>query len=202
MSDAKKPEAKPDAKPEKKGKKGKKGKLPVILVLAIVLLGGGFFGMKAKSGKVEKKKPAIEIGDHTAVVNLGSFLVNTRDGKSYLKANVLVHLQKEKHLFEAGGHGKGPGIETTAPYVDAIREVLAEQTVEQLTQPGGEKMIKDRIAEAVNEVYERLEAKAEGEKKEKREEHAEPGGGDPLWNSQKGPVLVVYLTDYVWEYTG
>lgn len=195
-----KPTEEPKGKKAKKGGKGKKGKLPVFLVLGVVLLGGGFFGMKAKGGKKEEKKPAIELGDHTAVVNLGSYLVNTKDGSMYLKANVLVHLAKGAALFEAGGHGKGPGIETTAPYVDAIREVLATQTAESMARPDGEKLIKDKIAHAVNEVFEKLEPKKEGEKGHKEE--PAPTEPNPDWNSQKGPVLVIYLTEFVWESTG
>ncbi len=185
----------------KKAGKGKKGKLPLFLVLAIVLLGGGFFGMKAsKGGKVETK-PAIELGDHTAIVNLGPFLVNTRDGTMYLKANVLVNLAKGTALFEAGGHGKGPGIETIAPYVDAIREVLAQQTAESMTSADGERAIKEKIAAAVNEVFHRIEPKPEG-KGAKKEEPAPTGEPNPEWHSQTGPVLVVYLTEFVWENIG
>lgn len=193
------PVVEPKGKKGKKGK-GKKSKLPVFVVLSVVLLGGGFFGMKASKGKNVEKKPAIELGDHTTIVNLGSFLVNTRDGNMYLKANILVHLAKEKTLFEAGGHGKGPGIEVTAPFVDAIREVLAQQTGDDLKSPDGERNIKMKIAAAVNATFHRLDHKKD-EKGEKKEEHPPAsGGGDPTWDSQTGPVLIVYLTDYVWEF--
>lgn len=199
-----------------KGKKGDKGekkegeggkkkgkKLPVMIALGVVLLGGGFFGLKMANGGGDEGPPPVMLGDSTHVINLGEFLVNTSDGKSFLKANVLLHLADGTHLFDAEGHGSGPGLELTAPYIDVVRSMLSKQSLESLASEEGEWLVKVAIAEAVNKLYhERHEEEGE-EGHGKDEPEKEPKDGEeevehPSWHSQEGPVLIVYLTDYAW----
>ena len=198
-------------KSKKEGKGGKKGKMPVMIALGVVLLGGGFFGFKMVGGGGEQEPPPIKLGDATHVLNLGEFLVNTSDGKTFLRATIGVHLADGTALFhvEGGGHGSSePGFEMTAPYTDAVRAVLRRQTLRQLMSEDGERAIKIQIAAAVNEVYGRSnheeedghdEEAAEGEHPEDEHAEEEPEIIDESWHSQTGPVLIVYLTDYVWE---
>jgi flagellar basal body-associated protein FliL len=189
-------DVKKDAEPKKgkKAKGGKKGKLPVLIVLVAVLGGGGFFGMKMAGGKKHVETPVLAEGDETHVVSLGEYMVNTNDGEAFLKATVFVHLADKTSLFGAGGHGEAAGVEVMAPYVDAVREVLASQKRGDLQSVGGESKIKVKIAEVVNNLYRQRnpEEAKKLPKLKKGEVHED-------WQSTDGPVLMVYLTDYVWE---
>ena len=199
MADAKevKQEEKQDKAPKKgkKAKGGKKGKLPVMIALVAVLGGGGFFGMKMARGGHEEA-PELKLGDTTHYVDLGEYMVNTSDGKSFLKAKVVVHLAEGTSLFAeaGGGHGEAPGIEQMAPYVDAVRGVLSGQSLQNLTAKNGQAPIKKQIAEKVNGLY--AQRNPESVKKLPK---AAKGAKYPGWDSTVGPVLVVYLTDLVWE---
>jgi flagellar basal body-associated protein FliL len=181
----------------KKGKKasgGKRKKLPVLVALVLVLAAGGFFGMKMSKG-TKHEAPQLKLGDDSHVVSLGDFMVNTSDGKSFLKAKVLVHLADGTSLFgEAGGHGGGPGVEALAPYVDTVREVLSSQSIASLTSAAGEEKVKSEIAKEVNELY--LKRNPEEAKELPK---AAQDGSHPTWQSNSGPVLVVYLTELIWE---
>lgn len=195
MAEDKKTEQETEPKKGKKVKGGKKKKLPVLIALVLVLAAGGFFGMKAsKGGKHET--PAIKLGDDAHVVSLGEYMVNTADGQTFLKATVLVHLAEGSSLFgEAGGHGgEGPGPEAMAPYVDAVREVLSSQSISRLTSAEGEEKVKRDIAARVNEVF--AKRNPEGVKKLPK---PAAEGEHTTWHSDKGPVLVVYLTELIWE---
>ena len=193
---------------KEKGEGGKKGKkLPVMIALAVILLGGGFFGFKMVSGEGDEGPPPVTLGDDTHIFNLGEALVNTKDGGWFLQANVMLHLADGTHLFgEGGGHDSGPSIETLSPYIDAVRSVLAQQTLETLASDEGERLVKVAIAEAVNKVYhsmhdEEEEEEGEGHEEVEPEGEAEDGEEDvehPEWHSQEGPVLKVYLTNYAW----
>ncbi|MEX2242271.1 MAG: flagellar basal body-associated FliL family protein [Fimbriimonadaceae bacterium] len=189
-------EVKKDAEPKKakKSKGGKKGKLPVIIVLVAVLGGGGFFGLKMASGGKTEKAAQLKLGDNTHVLSLGEYMVNTTDGKTFLKASVMVHLAEGTHLFsEAGGHGEGAGVEAMAPYVDAIRAILANQTYTDLQRSDNVGRLKKEIAGAVNELYRKRNP---GHKPAKA---PTTDADNESWQSHEGPVLVVYLTEFVWE---
>ncbi|HXH60722.1 MAG TPA: flagellar basal body-associated FliL family protein [Fimbriimonadaceae bacterium] len=177
-----------------KGKKGKKGVIPVLFVLLAVLAGGGYFGLKMTKGTAKVEKQAIKLGDSQHIINLGEFLVNTAGGKTYLKATVFLHLAKGAELVGGGGHEGAPSPATLAPYTDAVRAALANQTDADLSNSAGVKALKVKIAKAVNDVYHELH------KDEEPNDHRPmPVGGDASWDSQEGPVLIVYLTQYVWE---
>jgi flagellar basal body-associated protein FliL len=189
-------EVKKDLEPKKakKAKGGKKSKLPVIIVLVAVLGGGGFFGLKMASGGKTVKAAELKLGDNTHVLSLGEYMVNTTDGKTFLKASTMVHLAEGTYLFgEAGGHGESAGVEAMAPYVDAIREILASQTLGDLQRSDNVGRLKKQIADAVNALY---------CKRNPGHKPAKAPATDPdneSWQSHEGPVLVVYLTEFVWE---
>ena len=195
MAEEKDPKKEAEPKKGKKGKGGKKGKLPVMIALVAVLGAGGFFGMKMAGGKKHVEEAFLKAGDDTHVVSLGEYMVNTNDGEAFLKATVFVHLADKTSIFAAsGGHGEEAGVEALAPYVDAVREALASQKRGDLQSLQGESKIKAKIATVVNDLY-RKRNPEEAEKLprlKKGEVHDD-------WQSQEGPVLMVYLTDYVWE---
>ncbi len=194
MAEAKEVKQENEPKKGKKVKNGKKGKLPVLIVLVLVLAAGGFFGLKISKG-AKHEVPEMKLGDDAHVVSLGEYMVNTSDGRSFLKATVVVHLASGSSLFgEAGGHGSGPGVEAMAPFVDAVREVLSSQSVSRLTSAAGEAEVKAEIAAKVNELYRKRNPDAV----KKLPRPAEPGS-HPTWQSESGPVLVVYLTELIWD---
>lgn len=194
MADEK--EVKKDAEPKKgkKAKSGKKGKLPILIALVVVLGGGGFFGLKMAGGKPKAEVETLKLGDTAHVLSLGEFMVNTTDSEAFLRATVFLHMADKTALFEAaGGHGETTSVEALAPYVDAVREVLATQKRKDLSAVDGENRVKLRIAKAVNELYRKRNPEGSAHlPKPDGKEHTD-------WHSTDGPVLVVYFSDYVWE---
>ncbi|MBS1722048.1 MAG: flagellar basal body-associated FliL family protein [Armatimonadetes bacterium] len=192
MSEAAAPEA-----PKKK-----KGKLPIIIALVLVLGGGGFFGMKMSSGG-KKVVPKVELGETIA---LGEFLVNLADGHTFLKADISVQVEKGKHLEEGGGGGHEGKAEPPAPVRDAVIGVLSSMQLRDISSPAGKAALKKLLAKAINEAVPHKEEGKEGgkdegkehkkEKKPKKGEAEEEEVVDPSWDSQKGPVLKVYFTNF------
>jgi len=208
MSEDKKAEG--EATPKKKG-----GKLPMIVIMAVVLGAGGFFGMKMRAPK-DVKKPEIKLGK---VVPLEEFLVNLSDGSTYLRTTISLHM-KDGLEMEAGGkeggEGKGGGGGEMDIIRDAVIGVLTSQSPEGVRSLAGKKKLRAQIAEAVNKQLEEIEA----QKKDGKKEGDSSGGGDkkeeggkdgkeaakdgskeeskahPDWDSQEGPVLKVYFTSF------
>lgn len=210
MSEEKKTEGEATAK-----KKG--GKLPMIVILAVVLGAGGFFGMKMKAPK-EVKKPETKLGK---VVPLEEFLVNLSDGSTYLRTTISLHL-KDGFEMEAGGkeggEGKGGGGGEMDIIRDAVIGVLTSQSPEGVRSLSGKKKLRAQLAEAINEQLEEIESQKEAEKnggkategadkkseegkegkdgKEPSKEGKDEGKAHPDWDSQEGPVLKVYFTSF------
>ncbi|MBL8065025.1 MAG: flagellar basal body-associated FliL family protein [Chthonomonadaceae bacterium] len=193
-----------EAAPAEGGKK--KGKMPMLLALVVMLGAGGFFGSKM-GGSKEKKEPPIELGE---VMPLGEFLVNLRDGRTFLKTEIAVHIAKGQHLADeaGGGHGGGGKAEAPAPVRDAIVAVLSAQDLNTISTPEGKVALKLALAKAINAVAPKhhkegekshgKEDKKDGHEKDKKkeEEHEEPEVLDETWDSQTGPVLKVYFTSF------
>lgn len=188
--------AKKEAAPAEGGKK--KGKMPMIIALVVMLGAGGFFGSKM-GGSKEKKEPPVELGE---VVSLGEFLVNLRDGRTFLKTEISVHVQKGKHIAEAAG-GHGAKAEPPAPIRDAVIAVLSSADLTTISTPEGKLALKAALAKAINAAAPHEEEKEKegkdkekAKKKKKHEEEAEPEVVDETWDSQQGPVLKVYFTSF------
>lgn len=194
MADEKNVNKEAEPKKGKKGKEGKKGKLPVLIALVAVLGGGGFFGLKMAGGKPKVEVAKMSLGDSTHVLSLGEFMVNTTDGEAFLRATVFVHMADKTSLLAAeAAHGETASVESMAPYIDAVREVLATQKRRDLQAVDGELKVKTRIAQAINALYRQRNPEAASKlPKPDGEEHTD-------WHTQDGPVLVVYFSDYVWE---
>lgn len=179
--------------PKEGGKK--KGKMPMMIALVVMLVAGGFFGMKMGSGG-KKVEPKTELGE---VVSLGEFLVNLSDGRTFLKTDISVHVAKNGHLDESKGGGEhGAKVEAPAAVRDAVVAVLSSQSLDSVNSPEGKLALKKAIAKAINAVA--PHEKEEGEKSEKK--HKKKGDDeeeeiiDPSWDSQTGPVLKVYFTTF------
>lgn len=165
--------------------KKKKGKLPVIIALVVVLAGGGFFVTKMRS-PAKKGPEVIQLG---AIEPLGTFLVNLSDGRTYLRADIAVHMAKGKSLAGGGG-GHGGGDEGMAPVKDAIIRLLSSKSLGQVSTAEGKLALKRELAEALNHAVH--EEPAEGKKPEVKPPDPVPED----WDSETGPVLKVYFTSF------
>lgn len=199
---------------EKAKKKG--GKLPIILVAVLVVAGGGFFAMGGKKEEKEPEKPKVELG---IVQSLGGeFLINLKDGNTFLIAEISVQLDKEGHVSdpaaeaEGGGHGGG-GEATYSIARDAVNMTIAKKTVQDITKPDGMKILKREIAEAINHALHAAHPKPELTEEEKKKlEHEEKKGGghhdegidhewlDEIgWDAEEGPVLKVFFDKFMYS---
>ncbi len=184
------------------GGKKKKGKLPVIIALVVVLGGGGFFMMKGNGGK---EKPKVKIG--AEVAELGEVLVNLKGGSTYARMNIglqfvegfdVAHLEKQKAVIR-----------------DAIIMVVSARSVGDISSPTGKELLKELIATSINhslhllhppEASEKAQTEAPKEDAhgaEKNHDDGEDNGvprakrAHPEWDSDEGPVLKVYFSDFV-----
>lgn len=180
-------EEKKDAAEEGGKKKG--GKMPLILGLVLGIGVGGFlFTKMGGSKKEEPAKPKIELGD---VVPLEEFLVNLKDGRSYLRTKINLHLMKEFKVKEK--------FDPLLPAVrDAIILTLSNQTLKEVNSLAGKEDLKVELAQEVNEILDeggpKVHAGKENRPKVKRPEKDKLE--HPEWDSQTGPVLKVYFTDF------
>jgi flagellar FliL protein len=184
MSEETQPQTPEEAtlKPKKKG-----GKLPILIALVAVLGGGGFFGLKMKSGG-KKDEPKIELGE---IVTTREFLANLRDPESYVRTELAFHLRKDftKETFAT----LEPGVR------DAVNLILSSKTERDVASLEGKNKLKREIADAVNEV---LLAGGQEHKQgppqegEGEEEPIEPAPIPKGWDSADGPVLKVYFTSF------
>ncbi|MBX3110621.1 MAG: flagellar basal body-associated FliL family protein [Fimbriimonadaceae bacterium] len=193
----------------------KKGKLPVILVAVVVLAGGGYFMMGGK--KKPTAPPAVMLGE--TKMDLGEFTAQLTDGHTYLKVQVVVQLKKDfKVEGEGEGHGGGKGGDPVMR--NAVQMVLAETKPEDIATADGIATLKEKIAWKLNheiELQEKAEKIAKGEavpeekskkKKKKGEEEAAPEEEKfertplderehPEWQSDEGPVLMVFFPSFL-----
>lgn len=180
------PAAAPDAAPKKKGK------LPIILALALVLGGGGFFMMKGK-GKPEKAKPALELAEHET--EMEEFLTNTANPGVYVRAKISVRLTKaytEEKFKAAMGDAR-----------DAVLTVLNSTTPDAITDAKRRPELKKALAEAINTALEGpLEEDSHGKdskddgheeapKRRGKEKEKPTKEASDDWDSDSGPVLQV-----------
>jgi flagellar FliL protein len=171
-------------KPEKGGKK--KGKLPILIALVAVLGGGGFFAMKMKGGGA---KPKVELG---ATVKLEEILVNLKEPSTYARTDIALQLMKG---FEK------PKLEE---HMDAVRDAiildLSSKSINQIRTIEGKEALKLEIAEAVNKILN--EGKGSAAAKDKTKEESKDEKSAPAkrehedWDSDTGPVLKVYFSNF------
>lgn len=193
-----------ETKEAPEGKK-KKGKLPIIIVLALVLGGGGFFGMKMRGGSAPKKEPPIELG---AIVEIkDEFLSNMAERDSYVRAKISLQFAKDfkaEHL-EAD----------MAAIQDVINMKFQGTSVRSVSTLDGLRKFKQELAANINKLLKETEHK-EGKEPEKAapKEGSEPAKGAAKeekgkpkpekdaasfhddWDSQTGPVLKVLFVSF------
>lgn len=173
------------------GKK-KKSKLPIIIMLMVVLGGGGFFATKGKGGDAE---PEVKLGK---IEPLGEFLVNLSDGRTYLRTEIAVHVAEGKSV---GSGGKGASGDFTVAR-DAVITVLKSKSLKQVNHPEGMAALRREIALAINRAIPDEEAEKKDKKKKKSDDDepladvAPEDREHPDWDSETGPALKVYFTNF------
>jgi flagellar basal body-associated protein FliL len=183
------------------GKKKKGGKLPLIIGIVALAGGGGFFAAKGAGGSKPAEKK-VELGE---IAPLGEFLVNLSDGRTFLRAEISVHVAKGEHLDPhaaggGGGHGGGEAA-PPAPIRDAVIEVLTSQSLASVSSVAGKARLKKQLAAAINEAAHALHPAEPGKEKGKDEKHDEEKAdkkesGHKDWDAADGPVLKVYFTSF------
>ncbi len=203
---------------EKVKKKG--GKLPIILVAVLVVAGGGFFMMGKKEAPKVEEDPMPKLG---AVQKLGDeFLVNLKDGHTYLVAEISVQTEEGQHVTDpaeaAGGEGHGGGGEPTFSVArDAVNMVLSNKSLADITKKDGMKQLKRELALAINHALHAShpadkEKKVDPKEEHKKKKEAEAGGGhheeaaiDNEWldeidrDAEEGPVLKVFFDKFMYS---
>lgn len=173
--------------PKEAGKK--KGKLPVLIIVAVVLFGGGFFGMKMKGG--EKKEPELKLGK---IVEFEEKLFNLSDMQTYLRTTLAFHLKE--------GYEEPKFAEKLAAVEDTVNLVIRSKSPAQVQTVAGIQSLKKELAANINKVLIELDgAHGDTEKDAKSDSKSEKKGAksdgheqhDNGWDSQTGPVLRVYF---------
>jgi flagellar basal body-associated protein FliL len=192
------------------------GKFFVVVALVGVLVAGGWFVFRPQNnlpGPGQQRLGAAE--------ELGVFRVNLAGSESVLTAGVVVHVAQETSVLEKAFDA--PFGRPMASVRDAALGVLASKTREDLASDEGRKELKREMARAMNFAAwnlregadsrepirpetrfvkgDLIDADAKPAESEKSEDEAEVSEQpDPqLWDSQTGPVLKVYFTDFVIE---
>ncbi len=181
------------AKEAPEGKK-KKGKLPIIIVLALVLGGGGFFGMKMRGGD-EKKEPKVKLG---AIVEIkDEFLTNMAERNSYVRTKISIQLKE--------GFDKAKVEHDLAPVQDAINMKLQSTSVRSVATLDGLRNLKRELAAELNKLLAEPEEEKKKEKDEDDDEDEEetkekkekkPAKIPEGWDSAKGPVLKILFVSW------
>lgn len=158
--------------------KKRKSKLPMLLFLCIVLLGGGYMTLKP-GGKPSDSGP--KLGE---VVLLEEFLVNLAGQDVYLRTQIGLHLADSFKKAE---------LEKAMPAVrDAVLLVLAAQRLADVNTAAGKVVLKKKLAAAVNETLHALHPPKREPAKAKEPTKEPPAD----WDSPEGPVLKVYFQSF------
>jgi flagellar FliL protein len=154
--------------------KKKKGKLPIIIVLALLLAAGGFFGMKARG---KHPKPELKLGK---AEKLDEFLTNLVGSNAYIRTTIALQFVSD---FDA------KKLEESIPSIkDAVIMRLSTKAVADVDTVEGKIRLKKEIAEDVNKVLAR-EAGVKPPNTVGMAVHED-------WDSQAGPVLRVLFTSF------
>lgn len=161
----------------------KKGgnKLVLVGICAMMLLTGGFFGLRMKPAGAAKQ-PEMKLGE---IVPIKEFLVNLDEkGENvYLRTEISVQL--------AEGFQKEKLDKYTDPVKDAINNVLAGQKVDQIKTLAGKERLKRLLATAINNAL----AECQGEQPKATSTHIVHSD----WDSDTGPILRIYFTSFAFQ---
>ncbi len=167
----------------------KKGKLPVVIVLALVLGAGGFFGMKMRGGG-EKVKPKVELGEIVEIKD--EFLTNMAERNSYVRTKISLQLNK--------GFDKSKVEKELASVQDVINMKLQATSVRSVDSLDGLRKLKRELAAELNKLFKEKPEDPEKEEhdgtdKGSKKEEAPPKTPEG-WDSAQGPVLKVLFVSW------
>lgn len=189
-------------KKEKKAKEGgkSKGKLPVILLLAIALGGGGFFGMKILKGGAKKAEVPV-VG---SVVPLKEFLVNLgSDRKVWLKTEIALGIAKgQEKALDFGGGKKGKDAGDPPQIRDAVNMLLMSRTAKELSTIEGKQKLKAEIIKTLNQLLNKSPGHpTENLENSDKETHGpdSKSPADDAGAANSGPVLEVYFISFAMQ---
>lgn len=177
--------------------KKKKGKLPIIIALALVLGGGGYFKMKS-GAKAAEAPHTVAMGEEEVDLE-PEFLVNMSDGRTYLRTKIAVKLRKDAKKEDFVKHIK--------EVADAVNICLKTTDPKDTVTETQMKLLKRRIATAINKSLGGPDlgaAKAEAAHgkttevdltKKKEDSHKTPEIPED-WDSLEGPVLKVLFASF------
>jgi len=183
----------------------KKGKLPVVIILAVVLGAGGFFGMKMRGGGEKKKEPEIKLGPTAEIKD--EFLTNMAERSSYVRAKI--SLQVKDGFDPKKIEEDMPGIQ------DAINMKLQATSLKDVASLDGMRKLKKELAASINKILNEHPAddkdkdskddssdKKDKDKKDKEKDKKakdDSSSYDEIpegWDSAKGPVLKVLFVSF------
>ncbi len=157
----------------------------IIIVALLMLVTGGFFGLKMKGGGSAPKIKLGEGADH--ILQVHEFLVNlngSNDGGKYLRTEVWVQTVEsfKKEDLDAN----------LAPVEDAINSVLRKYSVDEIKGTTIIPKLKHEIAEAANKAYFASDPKASEAWVKIADEHSD-------WDSTSGPFVKVFFTTFAFQ---
>ncbi|HJP81871.1 MAG TPA: flagellar basal body-associated FliL family protein [Fimbriimonadaceae bacterium] len=165
----------------------KKSKLPLIIVLAVFLGAGGFFGLKMRGGETKKPEP-VKLG---AVVEIkDEFLTNMAERNSYVRTKISLQLKD--------GFDKVKLEHELAPIQDVINMKLQATSVRTVATLDGLRALKRSIAADLNRLL--SESESESDKGKKNDKKGKKDSKKPEipagWDSAEGPVLKVLFVSF------
>lgn len=207
--------------PAAEGGKKKGGKMPIIIGLVVVIAAGGYFGLaKGKGGEKEKpKKEAPKLG---GVTELGEFTVNVKSGATFMRAKVAVHFYEGIDAAKADAFlpplqdvvidvlsDQDADTVLTLEGKQILRRRLAYEFNDRMKLVYPKKDEAKEEEEEEEEEEDEKDGEKESESKDDSEESAKeskkskdkgytPWLDEPEWpelDSDKGPILKVYITD-------
>jgi flagellar FliL protein len=139
------------------GKSGKGNLVPAIVV-AVGLLGGGYFFAGKSSAPAAEAAP-VEVPEAVheeegPVVPIDPITVNLSDGH-YLKVGLALQLAPAEE-GDGGGHGgseEAMAEGDTAKALDQAIDVLGHHSMEELSDPAQRAAVKETLAETIREAY-------------------------------------------------
>ncbi|MBI4276845.1 MAG: flagellar basal body-associated FliL family protein [Armatimonadetes bacterium] len=173
-------------------------KLPLIIVLAVVLIGGGaFVGLKVLGGKGAKAAPK-EVPLTSSVHPLGTFVINLNptDGFKYLKVTVALVVKSPLPDDKI----KAETAKEKYRWSDVLVKSLSGRTYSEIRTDEGRLKLEQQLIRLLNGETEKGEparkgaAAGKGGRAEDRDEHAGEKSGHP---KIKVKVDTIYFSEFV-----
>lgn len=171
------------AAPPKKGS----SKIAIIGICVMMLITGGYLGLKLRSGGAAKvQAPKLKLG--ADIVQVHEFLVNLQDPGTpvYLRTEISVQLAKDAKKEDLDKY--------SAPIQAAITAVLRSYSTTEIRKPGTMAKLGRQVAKAANDA---MVTASSGEDHPVKEEGDNTHHDE--FDSDTGPILKVYFTSFAFQ---